>query len=81
MEGEAGVLEQRVEAPALDRRRVEPRERVRGEQQEGVEAERRAPPARPGVATSVRSLSRRSNSASTAPASASTVTHSSIEPS
>ena len=39
VEGQARVLQQRVEAPALRRRRVEPRERVRGEQQEGVEAE------------------------------------------
>ena len=39
VEGQAGVLEQGVQPPALDRRRVEPRERVRGEQQEGVEAE------------------------------------------
>ena len=46
MEGQARVLEQRIEAAALERRRVEPRERVRGEQQEGIEAERRAPPAR-----------------------------------
>ena len=39
MEGEAGVLEQRIEAVALDRDRAQPLERVRGEQQEGVEAE------------------------------------------
>ena len=40
MEGQAGVLEQGIEPPALDRRRAQPRERVRGDQQEGVEAER-----------------------------------------
>ena len=31
MEGEPGVLEQRVEAAALERRRIEPEERVGGE--------------------------------------------------
>ena len=39
MEGEARVLEQRVEAVALDRHRAEAGERVGGEEQEGVEAE------------------------------------------
>ena len=39
MEGQARVLQQRVEAVAFDRHRHEPLERVRGEEQEGVEAE------------------------------------------
>ena len=46
MEGQAGVLKQRIEAPALRRRRREARERVRGEQQEGIKAERRSRPGR-----------------------------------
>ena len=32
MEGEAGVLQQRVEVVAVERRRDQPRERVGGEQ-------------------------------------------------
>ena len=40
MEGQAGVLEQRVEPLPFDRRRDQTRERVRGEQQECIEAER-----------------------------------------
>ena len=40
MECEARILEQGIEAPALDRRRIEPGKRVRGDQQEGVETER-----------------------------------------
>ena len=39
MEGEAGVLQDRVEAAAVERRRIEPQERVRGEQHEGEEAD------------------------------------------
>ena len=80
MEGQAGVLQQRVEAPALQRRRIEPRERVGGDQQERVEAERqrrlrsKRRDQRPLVV-------RRDSRATNAPATASTVTHSSIEPS
>ncbi len=40
MEGQARVLQQRVEAVALERRSARAGERVRGEEQEGVEAER-----------------------------------------
>ncbi len=40
MEGEAGVLEQGVESPALEGRGAEPCERVGGDQQERIEAER-----------------------------------------
>jgi hypothetical protein len=40
MEGEAGILQQRIEALPVWRGGVEARERVGGEQQEGVETER-----------------------------------------
>ena len=40
MEGEAGVLQQGVEPPALRRRRIEPCEGIGREQQEGVETKR-----------------------------------------
>ena len=66
MEGQAGVLQQGVEPLPFERRRVQPRERVRGDQQEGVEAERRAPPAR----RARRSASARQSAATTAPANA-----------
>ena len=46
MEGEAGVLQDRVQALAVERRRVEAQERVRGEQHEGEEARPRSAPAR-----------------------------------
>ena len=39
MEGEARVLEQRIEPVAFDRHRIEPIEWVRREQQEDIEAE------------------------------------------
>ena len=39
MEGEAGILQDRVEPAAVERRRVEPEERVGGEQHEGQEAD------------------------------------------
>ena len=39
VEGEARVLQDRVEAVAVERRRVEPQERVGGEQHEGQEAD------------------------------------------
>jgi hypothetical protein len=39
MEGEAGILQQRVEAVAVGRRRHEAEERVRGEQNEGEEGD------------------------------------------
>ena len=41
MEGEAGILEQRVKSPAHERRWVEPLERVGGEQKEGEETQRK----------------------------------------
>ena len=37
MDGEADILQHRVEVPALGRRRIEPQERVRGEDDEGEE--------------------------------------------
>ena len=42
MEGEAGVLQQRVEPAAVDRGRIKTLERVGGEQQEGEETERQS---------------------------------------
>ena len=39
MEGEAGILQQRVQPPAVQRRRIEPGERVGGQQDEQVEAD------------------------------------------
>ena len=47
MDGEADVLQQRVEVAALERRPDEPRERVRGGQDEQKERARRSSPARP----------------------------------
>jgi hypothetical protein len=42
MEGQARVLKERVKASALQGRRVQPRERVRSEKQEGVKSERQS---------------------------------------
>ena len=81
MDGEAGVLQDRIEVAALERRLRQAQERVRGEQDEEIEGRRRsttAPPARCAFSVAGRLPP---NTATSAPNSARISTQSSIEPS
>ena len=80
MEGETGILQQRVEAVAVERRRREALERVRGEEQEGQEADADQ---RLDASTRLRRVSGRlaPKTATAAPNSDRISAHSSIEPS
>ncbi len=81
MEGQAGVLQQRVQILPVHRRKFQPQERVRGEQDKGKE--RHARSADCTDSTRARRLGGRlpPNQAAQAPNSVRISTHSSIEPS
>jgi hypothetical protein len=78
MEGEAGILKKGL-SPCPRRRRIQPRERIRGDEQESVETERQAACA-PERGDKCPALVRREKRQE-APAAARIVTHISIEPS
>ena len=81
MAGEPGVLQQRVEAQALDRRGVKPRERVRGENQERKEARADQALHRQHARAQLDRNGARPSSATVAPNNARISVHISIEPS
>ena len=81
MHGEADVLEHRIEIAALDRRRGDAQERVRGDENEQIERRLRSRPAPPAHGRSSDSGRLLPKAATRPPASARIATHSSIEPS
>ena len=81
MDREAGVLQNRIEVASLERRRREPLERVRGQENEGEEGEADQALNGERVGAQASRGSARPNRATSAPKIARMRTHSSIEPS